>query len=119
MTLENRSDKMPSPPGSGPGKSLLVYNPAAGERVGLDQITAICRLFSERGWRVLPVPTQGPGSALEIIRAFSQEVESVIVLGGDVKAAQARHRLEFLDRLASDRNARLPLRIRAALELQL
>ncbi len=83
MTSDHRPDKTPSPPGPGPGKSLLVYNPAAGERVGLDQITTICRLFSERGWRVLPVPTQGPGTAPEIIRAFSQEVESVIVLGGD------------------------------------
>jgi len=64
-------------------QKLLLYNPAAGGGVSLKKITLLCRLFEKYGWPVLPCPTTGPETASPIIKTFYNEVDGVIILGGD------------------------------------
>ena len=64
-------------------KKLLLYNPAAGRRPDLPEISRVCRLFSARGWSVIPQPTRGPQTGAEVVREYAPEIDGVIVLGGD------------------------------------
>jgi diacylglycerol kinase (ATP) len=64
-------------------KKLLLYNPSAGRRPDLSEITAICRLFSSHGWSVIPQPTRGPQTAAGVVREYAPEIDGVVVLGGD------------------------------------
>ncbi len=65
------------------GVRLLIYNPAAGNSIRLNQLSAICRLFDDRGWAVIPHPTRGPRTAADVVREYSADIDGVIVLGGD------------------------------------
>ncbi len=64
-------------------KKLLLYNPAAGRRPGLTDVSRICRLFAANGWAVIPQPTRGPETGAEVVREYASEIDGVIVLGGD------------------------------------
>lgn len=65
------------------GTRLLIYNPTAGNRIRLDRLSEICRLFTDRGWPVIPHPTRGPRTAADVVREFSADIDGVVVLGGD------------------------------------
>ncbi len=82
----HRSDTAAVPGASAPvstGTRLLIYNPNAGNRIRMSQLSAICRLFADRGWPVIPHPTRGPRMAADVVREYSADIDGVIVLGGD------------------------------------
>lgn len=87
LTTEcHRHDAAGAPAVSRPaaaGTRLLIYNPTAGNRIRLNQLSAICRLFAERGWAVIPHPTRGPRTAADVVREYGTDIDGVIVLGGD------------------------------------
>jgi diacylglycerol kinase (ATP) len=62
---------------------LLIYNPFAGKRTTLAELSRICRQFASFGWSVVPHPTRGPRTGAEIVREFAAGIDGVIVLGGD------------------------------------
>lgn len=64
-------------------KKLLLYNPASGRQTRLEEIARVCRLLDGHGWAVLPVPTRGPGTAARQVMEHRDEIDTVIVLGGD------------------------------------
>lgn len=64
-------------------KKLLLYNPSAGRRPDLSDISHLCRIFSSHGWSVIPQPTRGPQTGAEVVREYAPEIDGVIVLGGD------------------------------------
>lgn len=64
--------------------ATLIYNPHAGHDDWQQQIDAVARFWSERGWSVTLQTTEGPGHAIDLAAAAAAEgAEVVISAGGD------------------------------------
>lgn len=64
-------------------KGLLIYNGKAGQK-NLDKTLGICvTTLSPHIKQLILMPTQEPKDAVEICRQYGEEVDIVIILGGD------------------------------------
>jgi len=65
-------------------KTLLIFNPHAGQRNARRELEKALELLTERGWEVAQRETQGKGDGLRYAQeALSSGYEAVIVAGGD------------------------------------
>lgn len=65
-------------------RGLLIYNPTAGQHNRRAQMSALIDRFKERGLELINAPTNGPGHATEIVKAFlPQGLDLVAACGGD------------------------------------
>jgi len=71
-------------------RSLLIYNPAAGQRWRHPSPTSVLRELERRGWTAELLVTEGQDHATHLVREhLSPEVEAVWVCGGDGTLGQA------------------------------
>jgi diacylglycerol kinase family enzyme len=71
-------------------RSLLVYNPAAGQRWRQPAPESVLRALEERGWSAELLVTEGQDHATRLVRDnLSSETEAVWVCGGDGTMGQA------------------------------
>ncbi|HEV2148516.1 MAG TPA: diacylglycerol kinase family protein [Longimicrobiaceae bacterium] len=71
-------------------RSLLVYNPAAGQWWRRPRPERLLRALERRGWRAELLTTRGQDHATQLVRqGLAPEVEAVWVCGGDGTVAQA------------------------------
>ena len=69
---------------------VLVYNPAAGQRDRRAAMSALIDRMRGKGLELVNAPTQGPGHATELVKAFlARGVELVAVCGGDGTISEA------------------------------
>lgn len=65
-------------------KAVLICNPSAGRKGGAEGLARAVDIMADAGWDVQVQNTEGPGDAtLLATRAVEQEVDAVIVAGGD------------------------------------
>ena len=65
-------------------KTLLIFNPGAGQRNARRELEKALELLTKRGWEVVQRETRGRGDALRYAQeAVSSGYEAVIVAGGD------------------------------------
>ena len=65
-------------------KGILVYNPSAGQRDRRAAMSSLIDRLREEGVELVNAPTEGPGHATELVRAFrAKGVEVVAACGGD------------------------------------
>ena len=71
-------------------RGLLIYNPAAGQRDRRAQMRAVSEWVKARGLELINAPTDAPGHATEIVRAFLPSgLDIVVVCGGDGTISEA------------------------------
>lgn len=71
-------------------KALLIYNPAAGQRIYRDEVHQAADLLSRRGWEIMAIKeTLGVGDATTYAReAVAAGYDAVFLAGGDGTIAQ-------------------------------
>jgi diacylglycerol kinase (ATP) len=71
-------------------RGVLVYNPSAGQRDRRAAMAALIARMRGEGLELVNAPTEGPGHATEIVRAFlPRGAEVVAVCGGDGTVSEA------------------------------
>lgn len=62
---------------------MLIINPVSGRRTSLRYLPDIIRIFNEHGYAVTVFPTGRKGDAVEFMRMYSKEYDTVVCIGGD------------------------------------
>jgi YegS/Rv2252/BmrU family lipid kinase len=71
-------------------RGVLVYNPSAGQHDLRRTMVAVIERMRGEGLELVNAPTEGPGHATEIVRAFvARGAEVVAVCGGDGTVSEA------------------------------
>jgi diacylglycerol kinase (ATP) len=71
-------------------RGILIYNPTAGQRDRRRRMSALIDEMKGRGVELVHAPTERPGHATEIVRAFlTRDIDLVAVCGGDGTISEA------------------------------
>lgn len=64
-------------------RMMLIINPVSGRRTSLRYLPDIIRIFNENSYAVTVFPTGRKGDAVEFMRMYSKEYDTVVCIGGD------------------------------------